>query len=256
MHMENMENIVVEQVEEPVEQITEEAPKTYTQDEVDAIVGKRLARKEAKIRKEYDRKYGRLEEVLKTGTGEEDVEKIADTFRDFYAKKGIKFPDKPTYNTHEIEVLAKAEADEIIRAGYDDVVEEVDRLADIGVQNMTEREKALFRVLAEHRQTTDRTKELTKIGVTEEVYNSQEFKDFSSKFAAGVPVKDIYDIYAKTLPKKDIKPMGSMKTSNSADNGVKDFYTPDEARKFTKKDFDNNPALFKAVENSMLKWRK
>ena len=256
MHMENMENIVVEQVEEPVEQITEEAPKTYTQDEVDAIVGKRLARKEAKIRKEYDRKYGRLEEVLKTGTGEEDVEKIADTFKDFYSKKGIKFPDKPTYNTHEIEVLAKAEADEIIRAGYDDVVEEVDRLADIGVQNMTEREKALFRVLAEHRQTTDRTKELTKIGVTEEVYNSQEFKDFSSKFAAGVPVKDIYDIYAKTLPKKDIKPMGSMKNSNSADNGVKDFYTPDEARKFTKKDFDNNPALFKAVENSMLKWRK
>lgn len=254
--MENMENIVVEQVEEPVEQITEEAPKTYTQDEVDAIVGKRLARKEAKIRKEYDRKYGRLEEVLKTGTGEEDVEKIADTFKDFYSKKGIKFPDKPTYNTHEIEVLAKAEADEIIRAGYDDVVEEVDRLADIGVQNMTEREKALFRVLAEHRQTTDRTKELTKIGVTEEVYNSQEFKDFSSKFAAGVPVKDIYDIYAKTLPKKDIKPMGSMKSSNSADNGVKDFYTPDEARKFTKKDFDNNPALFKAVENSMLKWRK
>ena len=256
MHMENMENVVVEQVEEPVEQITEEAPKTYTQEEVDAIVGKRLARKEAKIRKEYDRKYGHLEEVLKTGTGEEDVEKIADTFKDFYSKKGIKFPDKPTYNTHEIEVLAKAEADEIIRAGYDDVVEEVDRLADIGVQNMTEREKALFRVLAEHRQTTDRTKELTKIGVTEEVYNSQEFKDFSSKFAAGVPVKDIYDIYAKTLPKKDIKPMGSMKNSNSADNGVKDFYTPDEARKFTKKDFDNNPALFKAVENSMLKWRK
>ena len=254
--MENMENLVTEQVTENVEQTTEETPKTYTQEEVDAIVGKRLARKEAKIRKEYDRKYGTLEEVLKAGTGEESVEKIADTFKDFYSKKGIKFPDKPTYNEHEIEVLAKAEADEIIRAGYDEVVEEVDRLADIGAANMTAREKAVFRVLAEHRQNTDRTKELTKIGVTEDVYNSQEFKDFSSKFAAGVPVKDIYDIYAKTLPKKDIKPMGSMKNSNSADNGVKDFYTPDEARKFTKKDFDNNPALFKAVENSMLKWRK
>lgn len=255
MHMENMENVVIEQVEEPVEQITEETHKTYTQEEVNDIVGKRLARKEAKIRKEYDRKYGRLEEVLKTGTGEEDVEKIADTFRDFYSKKGIKFPDKPTYNTHEIEVLAKAEADEIIRAGYDDVVEEVDRLADIGVQNMTEREKALFRVLAEHRQTTDRTKELTKIGVTEEVYNSQEFKDFSSKFAAGVPVKDIYDIYAKTLPKKDIKPMGSMKNPDAGDNGVKDFYTYEEAVKFTKKDFDKNPALYKKVTESMTKWK-
>ena len=130
--MENMENLVAEQVTENVEQTTEETPKTYTQEEVDAIVGKRLARKEAKIRKEYDRKYGNLESVLKTGTGEEDVDKIADTFKDFYAKKGIKFPDRPTYTAQEIEVLAKAEADDIIRAGYDEVVEEVNRLADIG----------------------------------------------------------------------------------------------------------------------------
>ena len=99
--MENMENLVAEQVTENVEQTTEETPKTYTQEEVDAIVGKRLARKEAKIRKEYDRKYGNLESVLKTGTGEEDVDKIADTFKDFYAKKGIKFPDRPTYTAQE-----------------------------------------------------------------------------------------------------------------------------------------------------------
>lgn len=254
--MENMENLVAEQVTENVEQTTEETPKTYTQEEVDAIVGKRLARKEAKIRKEYDRKYGNLESVLKTGTGEEDVDKIADTFKDFYAKKGIKFPDRPTYTAQEIEVLAKAEADDIIRAGYDEVVEEVNRLADIGAANMTAREKAVFKVLAEHRQGAERKKELSKIGVTEDVYGSQEFKDFSAKFAAGVPVKDIYELYAKTQPKKDIKPMGSMKNSDSADSGVKDFYTPEEARRFTKKDFDNNPALFKAVEKSMLKWKK
>lgn len=258
--MENMENLVTEQVTENVEQTTEESPKTYTEAEfnakLDEVLGKKIARREAKIRREYERKYGNLEEVLKTGTGEEDVEKIADTFKDFYAKKGIKFPEKPAYNEHEIEVLAKAEAEDIIRAGYDEVVEEVNRLADIGAANMTAKEKAVFRTLAEHRQSTDRAKELKQIGVTEDVFNSQDFKDFSAKFAANVSVKDIYDIYAKTQPKKDIKPMGSMKNSNSADNGVKDFYTPEEARRFTKKDFDNNPALFKAVENSMLKWKK
>lgn len=258
--MENMENLVTEQVTENVEQTTEESPKTYTEAEfnakLDEVLGKKIARREAKIRREYERKYGNLEEVLKTGTGEEDVEKIADTFKDFYAKKGIKFPEKPAYNEHEIEVLAKAEAEDIIRAGYDEVVEEVNRLADIGAANMTAKEKAVFRTLAEHRQSTDRAKELKQIGVTEDVFNSQDFKDFSAKFAANVSVKDIYDIYAKTQPKKDIKPMGSMKNSNSADSGVKDFYTPEEARRFTKKDFDNNPALFKAVENSMLKWKK
>ena len=257
--MENMENLVTEQVTENVEQTTEESPK-YTQAEFDAkldeVLGKKIARREAKIRKEYERKYGNLESVLKTGTGEEDVDKIADTFKDFYSKKGVKFPDKPNYTAQEIEVLARAEADDIIRAGDDEVVEEVNRLADIGAANMTAKEKAVFKTLAEHRQSTERKKELSQIGVTEDVFNSQEFKDFSAKFAANVPVKDIYDIYAKTQPKKDIKPMGSMKNSNSADSGVKDFYTPEEARRFTKKDFDNNPALFKAVENSMLKWKK
>ena len=257
--MENMENLVTEQVTENVEQTTEESPKTYTEAEfnakLDEVLGKKIARKEAKIRREYERKYGNLEEVLKTGTGEEDVEKITAVFKDHYSKRGIKFPDKPTYNTREIEVLAKAEAEEIIRAGYDDVVEEVDRLADIGAANMTDREKAVFKTLAEYRQSTDRKKELAKIGVTEDVINSQEFKDFAGKFAANVPVKDIYDIYAKTQPKKDIKPMGSMKNTNAGENGVKDFYTFEEAKKFTKKDFDKNPELYKKVTESMTKWK-
>lgn len=255
-NIENNENLVTEQVTENVEQTTEQTPKTYTQEEVDAIVGKRIARKEAKIRKEYDRKYGGLEEVLRAGTGKENVEEMTDTFRQFYEKKGIKIPQKPSYSDSDIAVLAKAEADDIIRSGYEDVVEEVDRLTAIGYANMNAREKAVFKVLAEHRQGTERGRELAKLGVTEDVYNGKEFKDFASKFNASTPITDIFDIYSKTQPKKEHKTMGSMKNIDSTDSGVKDFYTPEEARKFTKKDYDNNPALFKAVENSMLKWKR
>ena len=79
-------------------------------------------------------------------------------------------------------------------------------------------------------------------------------KDFAGKFNANTPIADIYDIYKKTQPKKEFKTMGSMKNSTSDDGTVKDFYTRDEALQFTKKDFDKNPALFKAVEASMLKW--
>ena len=64
--MENNENFAIEA--ENVETTTEETPKTYTQEEVDAIVGKRVARTEAKLRKENDRKYGQLVEVLKAGS--------------------------------------------------------------------------------------------------------------------------------------------------------------------------------------------
>ena len=254
--MENNENFVAEQVTENVEHTTEEMPvKTYTQEEVDAIVGRRVARAKAKIEKENQRKYGDLEEVLKAGTGKQNVEEMTDTFREFYSKKGIQIPQKPTYSDKDIEILARAEAEEIIRSGFEDVVEEVDRLANVGAANMTAREKAVFKVLAEHRQKEERSKELSKIGVTEDVYNSKEFKEFASKFNSNTPIKDVYDIYHKTLPKKEIKTMGSMKTNASEDNGVKDFYSVEEARKFSKRDYDKNPALFAAVQKSMLKWK-
>ena len=251
--MEMNENFV-EQTEN-VEQTTEQTPKTYTQEEVDALMGKRVARTEAKIRKEYQRKYGDLEDVLMAGTGKKNVEEITDTFKQFYQQKGIQMPEKPNYSAKDIEVLARAEADDIIRSGYEEVVEEVDRLTQIGAANMTAREKAVFKALAEHRQSAERGMELGKLGVTEDVYNSKEFKDFAGKFNPNIPITDVYDIYKQTQPKKEYKTMGSMKNNNSGDTGVKDFYTVEEARRFTKADFDKNPALFKAVQNSMTKWK-
>jgi hypothetical protein len=256
--MENNENFVTEQVTENVEQTTEQTPKTYTEAEfnakLDEVLGKKIARREAKIRKEYERKYGDLEEVLKAGTGKESVGEITDTFRDFYTKKGIQFQPKPTYSERDNEVLAKAEADEIIRLGLEDVVEEVDRLAEIGVENMNPRERALFKVLAEHRQEAERSNELSRIGVTEDVYKSKEFTEFASMFNSKTSIKDIYDIYTKQQPKKEIKTMGSMKNTAYDDNGVKDFYSFEEAKKFSKEDFDKNPALYNAVRQSMPKW--
>ncbi len=258
--MENNENLVAKQVTENVEQATEETPKVYTEAEmnarVDELLGKKIARKEAKIRKEYDRKYGELVDTLKAGTGKEDVTEINDTFKQFYQSKGIKMPDKAEYSAKDIEVLAKVEADEIIRSGFEEVVEETDRLSELGVANMSAREKALFKILAEHRQSAERGNELAKIGVTEDVYNSKEFNEFASKFNSNTPITDIYNIYRQTQPKKEIKTMGSMKNSDSADTGVKEFYTPEEAKRFTKQDYDNNPALLAAVENSMSKWKK
>ena len=244
---------------ENVEQTTEETPKMYTEDELNAkvndIVGKRIARKEAKIRKEYDRKYGGLESVLRAGTGKESVEEMTDTFRDFYQKKGFTMPTTPTYSDADTAVLARAEADDIISAGYDEVVEEVERLSALGVENMTAREKEVFRVLANHRHKAETAKSLAEIGVTEDVIESEDFKSFSAKFNPAVPVKEVYDLYRKSQPGKDIKTMGSMKNGAAAEPEVKDFYSADEARKFTKADFDRNPKLFEAVCNSMTKWK-
>ena len=257
--MENMENLEVVETSENVEQTTEETvvepAKMFTQEDLNAAVGKAKARERAKITKQFERKYGGLEEVLRAGTGKESVEEMTDTFKQFYQKKGIQFPEKPAYSDSDIALLAQSDADAIISAGYDEVVEEVDRLADIGAANMTPRERATFKALADYRNNADRGRELAKIGVTKDVYESKEFQDFAGKFAPTTPIRDIYDIYDKTQPKKNIKPMGSMKNNGSADNGVKDFYSFEEASKFTKADFDKNPALYDAVRKSMTKWK-
>lgn len=260
--LQNPENVepTTEQEEVQVEQIADESAKVYTEEEfnkrLQQAVDKKMSRREAKIRKEYERKYGQLETVLRAGTGVETVEEMTNTFTDFYKKKGVEIPQEPKYSQRDIEVLANAEADEIINVGLDEVIEEVDRLAEIGLANMTSKEKVMFKKLAEYRQSTEHSRALEKIGVTKDVYTSQEFQDFAKKFSSRTPIEEVFNIYKQTQPKKQIQTMGSMKSNTLKETGVKEHYTVEEARMFTKKDYDNNPELYKAVERSMLKWKR
>ena len=257
--MENNENFVAEQAAENVEQTTEQTPKLFTQEEMSAAVGKAKARERAKVTKQFERQYGGLKKVLTAGTGIEDIGEMTDTFRQHYTKRGIEMPkqiDYSTYNDADLSVLAQHDAESIIGGGYEEVVEEVDRLAEIGIENMTAREKATFKALAEYRQSTERGRELSAIGVTEDVYNSDEFKKFASNFNPNVPIKDVFDIYRKTQPQKQYQTTGSMKSNVSTNNGIKDFYTPDEAKKFTREEVRNNPLLAQKIEESMKKWYK
>lgn len=261
--MENNENLVAEEViaTENTEQTAEQTPeeKKYTQKEVDEIVGKRIARNTAKIRREYERNNAQYEDLvntLKAGTGKESVEELNDTFRDFYTKKGVQIESKKPaeYSAKDMEILARAEADELIRLGDEDVAEEFDRLESVGTK-MTAREQAVFKLLAEHLHGSEMGKELAKIGVPKEEYNSKEFKEFAALFDPKTPITKVYETYRQTKPKKEIKTMGSMKNTVSDNNAIKDFYSPEEAKKFSVKDYDKNPALFEAVKRSMLKWK-
>ena len=242
----------------PVQQPEAEPEKVYTEEEFRAKLSeeldKKVPRMEARLRKEYDRKYSGLENVLRAGTGKSDVTEITDEFRRYYEGRGVKIPNAPSYSDHDAEILAKADAEDIIDSGLDEVISETSRLAKIGVENMNPREKAVFRKLAEYRKNAERGKELAALGVTQDVYDSKEFRDFAAKFDAGTSVTEIYNIYSKMQPKKEVKPPESMKSTATDKETVKDFYTFEEASKFTVRDFEKNPALYKAVEASMRKW--
>lgn len=262
MFVEN-ENLVTDEVTEKVETTTEETQgqvteevkepeKIYSEkdlnDKIDKLLPNKLKRIENKVRREYEKKYGNVENVLKAGLGVKTIEEATSQLNDFYTKKGISIPQTPTYSERDTLVLANAEADEIIASGFDEVIEEVDRLADIGVDNMSAREKEVFKKLAEYRQKTERQKELAKIGVKEDFYENKEFKDFASKFNANTPIKDIYDLYIQTQPKQKFEQVGSMK--NPQADKVKDYYSPEEIERLSLDDL-NDPEVWNAVRKSM-----
>jgi hypothetical protein len=267
--MNNNEELVTN-VTENVEEVTTEenlgeaieTPKTYTEEElnarVDELLAKKIARKEAKIRKEYETKYSdykEAESVLNAGLGTSNIKEATENLREFYTNKGVSIPKyEPTYNEYDMRAGAEREANEIIESGFDEVVEEVDRLAELGLDNMTPRERLVFEKLAGYRKSEQDRKELAKIGVNETALQDNDFIEFAKDLNPNMSTKDKYEKYLKYRPKPEVETIGSMKNNTSNDTGVKDFYSRDEAMKFTKKDLDKNPALLKAIENSMLKW--
>ena len=50
-------------------------------------------------------------------------------------------------------------------------------------------------------------------------------------------------MYLKFKPKKKVEPIGSMKGNDSSKEELKDFYTFEEASKFTRKQLREHPEL-------------
>jgi len=252
---ENVEQATEELVDgvktpEPTEEVVTEPveEKLYTKTELQQKIDNAVRRREAKLRRDYEEKYGDLENVLKAGTGAEDLETLTNTFKDFYTKKGIKIPQRNMYNESDLKILAGAEADDIISSGFDEVVEEVDRLAEKGLDNMTAREKIVFQKLATYRQGKERENKLTSIGVSKDVLNNTDFNNFASQFNSNVPIENVYNMWTKTQPKPKVEQMGSMK--NTTPDKVKDHYTEEEISRLTLDDL-KNPDVWNAVRKSM-----
>lgn len=250
-----------EVVEEQPEEVATETPKLYTEDEVnqriDELLAKKIARQEAKIRREYDEKlakYGEAETVLKAGLGVDTLEEALSDLKQYYSSKGVDIPETIRgLSERDLTALGKADASEIASAGYDEVVEEVDRLAAIGYGNLSVREKATFMELADLRKRHEQERSFKELGVPEETYKSTEFAQFAKKFSSDVPVSEIVELFEKKnlAPQKKQEIIGSM--TSPPTSKVKEYYTSEEVDKLTLQDL-NNPQIMEAVTKSMAKW--
>lgn len=241
---------VTEEVTEPE---TKPEGKTYTQEQFNDAMSRRLGRERANFEKEVERKYGRIERALRAGTGKDDLDEIAQELESLYGADGTAAANEPSLSDQDLQILAGHDAKEIIADGPEVVEQELERMR--SAQNLTKREEALKAQLEQHLEAVRKEAELEKAGIPADVAASPEFQAFAKKFAADTPLSEVYSLYPQKPPEKEINTIGSMR-SRHQDKGVKDFYSPEEARKFSKEDFDRNPALWKAVNDSMPKWGK
>ena len=270
---ENTEAQSVEENEEGIEltdttsqEEEKQEVKTYTAEEIEKMVNdrvntllpKKIEREKRKMEKQYSDKLAKYEEtdsILKAGLGTKDISESNQRMREFYQQQGIDIPaySKPRYSEEDEKILGKAEASKIIDLGFEEMQEEANRLAAIGVDKMTPRDKVMFNTLADELTRQKQIKELAELGVKEEILNNSEFKEFASQFTSKTPIKTVYEMYTVTHQSKPkTEKIGSMKNNISKEE--KDFYTPDEVNALTPEEWEK-PGVWEKVMASQRKWK-
>lgn len=251
---ENEETIETEEKEEATQPMEEGPKKIYTEEEFNEKFDTKFKRREAKLRREYEKKYSKLENILNAGLGTSSVEEATSKLNEYYKEQGIDIPETNfKYSEEDTKILADKDAEEIISLGYDEIKEEGERLANLG-KDMTQRERLTLEKLTSKMKEIEELKELSSIGVSKEEVFTDDFKEYERKLNPNLSLKEKWEMYLSTKPKKEIKQMGSMKSGPTSNDGLKDFYTRDEALRFTEADYEKNPRLEAIIEKSMQKW--
>lgn len=246
---------------ETVEETKEEQPKGrfMTDEEIDNLVMKKVNRRMAKLEAQKEKElsvYKDTENVLKSALGASNIDEANKKLREYYTAEGVKLPDvyKPGLTSREVEVLAKADAQDFIDDGYESMLNEANRLAAKEYKNLNERERIVFNTLAERLTQEDNKRNLLKLGATEDILNDKDFIDFKNQFNSKTPIGDIYNLYLKTQDSKT-KPvaMGSMKDT-VAQKETKDFYSPTDVKNLSDDDW-NKPGVWEKALASMKKWK-
>ena len=255
---ENTEAQSAEEIEEGIEltdttsqEEEKKEVKTYTAEEVEKMVNdrinnllpKKIEREKRKMEKQYSDKLAKYEEtdsILKAGLGTKDISESNQRMREFYKEQGIDIPaySKPRYSDEDEKILGQAEASKIIDLGFEEMQEEANRLAAIGVDKMTPRDKVVFNILADELTHQKQVKELAELGVKEEILNDSEFKEFASQFNSKTPIKNVYEMYTKIKPQKKYEQIGSMK--NIKEPVQKDYYSNEEIAKMSPEEIRKN----------------
>jgi hypothetical protein len=232
---------VAEEVkEEPAP--SEEKPKGrfVTDEELNDIVDRRVSRRMKKLEKDQGI-YKDTENVLKIGLGVNDIKEANKKLREYYSGEGYEMPKEyePEMTDREIQALANADAEDIIEEGEEAMTNEANKLAERGYENLSKREKILFTRLASTLESNKNRRELLRLGASEDLINSDDFKEFAAQFNSRTPMEKILGLYNASND-TDVKfdNPGSMKNQDKSSTD-KEYYTDEEINQLTDEQLDD-----------------
>lgn len=240
---EEVETPVEETTEEKVEESSEEQPegKFYTDEEfnqkVNEIADRRVARKMRKLERELD-KYKDTENVLKSQLGGETIDEVNEKLRNLYTNEGVELPERYISEDKEyIEYQADKDSKDIISEGYNVMREEANKLANIGYENLSTKDKMVFTKLVDAINYEDDKKALRSLNIDTSILEDKDFIEYKNQFNSGVPITKIYEMFNGVQKEKEINTPGDLTNNSELE---KDFFTEEEIEKMTEEELEAN----------------
>lgn len=239
--IENEEETSEETKEEVQGNEVQEQPegKYYTEEEfnkaVNEIADRRVARKMRKMERELD-KYRDTENVLKSQLGGENIDEINTNLRNLYENEGVQLPGRYVSEDREyIKFLANQDSQDIIEEGYDAMKQEAQRLANIGYDNLSSKDKLVFTNLCGALDHEEDIRTLKGLNVDVSILDNKDFIEYRNQFNRNVPIGKIYDMYSGIKETK-INTPGDLTNSSSTES---EYFTDEEINALTMEDLDN-----------------
>ena len=251
-----------EEVEKPNEddiekQIEERANKLFEEKIEARLIRDR--RKREREEAETKAKYEELGTIMQSALGVDNIDDAIAKSKEFYKEQGIQIPEKenkPYLTERQETILAKEDAKEIISLGREEMEEEAQRIATIPESQRSFRDKIIFNDICQELVNMKDEESFKAKGYDIKLLQDKDFVEFRKQFTIQKPASEVYEMYQQIKGIKPVQPAtpGSAKT-NTTNNEIKDYYTPEEVRQFTEEDLDN-PKLMEAIDRSMLRWGK
>lgn len=245
-----------EQSSEDIEKLVEERANKLFEEKVEERLVRDRINRERKQNKEIA-KYKQLENVIKAGLGVENLDEAISKTSEFYKEQGINIPDfKDTFSERDEKILAKADAQEIIELGKDEMEAEANRIASIPEAKRSIREKTIFDSLCKELIGLKDIEELSSKGYKTDILKTKEFSDFRNQFNVNTSISTIYEMYNKMHGQvvQQPKSPGSAKSTTTIKQ-IKDYYSPEDFDKLTKEELED-PKIMKIIDKSRLQWFK